>query len=192
MSAMPATNQAGFPEGIVTPALADYLGISDSPNRERMEWFFGLKARTKSNPKKLSELCGFDWREGEIDGEHESPFTLPRDKGQISEDHFKKIYWQKAADFRFWTKKRDQQLIVEAKGTAKPLKKDAEQAKRYFAYMREFPAKGAVVYFVPGANLWFNWLEKMAEESGVMTEEAETKWGLWIGTRRSYSELPLS
>jgi hypothetical protein len=69
-------------------------------------------------------------------------------------------------DFRYWSKDRDKQLIVEAKGTPKPIgQRDRVQAERYFTYLRDSGLDGAVVYFTPNPKAWLEWLTNIPKES---------------------------
>jgi len=161
---------------MITTALEKHLG-KEPPDAQRMQWFFSLKARTKGGSKPLSDLCGFTWRAGETGGGHQKGFVLEKtDAGAIPEDVFKKTFWMKTPDFRYWTERRDSQLIVEAKGTVKALKKDKEQATRYFSYLQQFPCRGAVVYFVPNPDKWLEWLEEIA--IGSVKNESQINWGI--------------
>ncbi len=169
-------SQVDFQEVMITTALEKHLG-KQPPDAQRMRWVFSLKARTKGVSKPLSDLCGFTWEAGETGGGHQEGFVWRIDAGAIPEDDFKKRFWMKTPDFRYWTeRKRDKQLIVEAKGTVKPLKKDKEQATRYFSYLQQFPCRGAVVYFVPNPDNWLEWLEEIA--IGTVKSESQINWGI--------------
>jgi hypothetical protein len=156
-----------FQEWMVTSALAAHLGTRNNEKPERMAWLFDLDVRTAQGVSKLRDLCGFEWAAGDTSGGGEESFK-EADKGQLSPDEFKKKYWTITPDFRYWTKERDKQLIIEAKGTAKPIgQRDALQAERYFAYLRDSGHSGAVVYFAPNPDEWLKWLEKTPKQSGL-------------------------
>lgn len=71
------------------------------------------------------------------------------DRGSMLSVDFRKTYLGIIPDFRYWTKDH-KQLIIEAKGTPKPIgQRDLSQAERYFTYLRDSNHKGAIVYFVP-------------------------------------------
>lgn len=153
-----------FQEWMVTQALAAYLGQQGMEDPQRMAWLFGLEANTPRGGRKLSDLCGFDWAPRKVFGGAEAWFK-EEDRGALSLDQFKKTFWTITPDFRYWIEKRDKQLIIEAKGTPKPSgHKDADQAKRYFMYLKDTGHKGAVVYFVPNPKVWLDWLTKLAEQ----------------------------
>jgi hypothetical protein len=83
---------------------------------------------------------------------------------------FKKQYWTIRPDFRFWTKDRRRQLIVEGKGVGcRPDNSDDyafAQAERYFRYLRDTGATGAVVYLVHEDYVedWFRKLERASDK----------------------------
>jgi hypothetical protein len=165
-------NQKDFPESMVTQALASYLGVKGNENAQRMAWLFGLGAETPDGSCELSRLCGFKWAAGEVDGGPEESFKDSKigygDRGNIPVDEFKKVYWTITPDFRYWTKKREKQLIVEAKGTPKPVgQRDRVQAQRYFSYLRDSGCQGAIIYFVPNPKIWLTWLTGVAGNSAV-------------------------
>jgi hypothetical protein len=154
--------QREFREWMVTQALAKYL---ESQAPERMDWFFKLPAETPSGTRTLAELCGFSWQSGKVEGGAEDAFK-EEDRGKIPLEEFKKTYWTTAADFRYWTQGRERQLLVEAKGTAKPTgRRDDVQAIRYFKYFQETGFTGAVIYVVPDPFQWVKWLEDKAKET---------------------------
>lgn len=174
-AAIPMSTSREFPEWMVTQALAAFL----KKDANRAVWLFDLPAETRQQDRKrISELCGFHWQPGEADGESESVLKA-QDRGEIPEPDFKTLYLWKTADFRYWTKDRKKQLIIEAKGTAGASRRDFEQAKRYFEYLRAFPAKGAVIYFVPDPTGydWLGWLDKRAKEAGI-TDEMQVRAGV--------------
>lgn len=171
---MTRNTQKEFPEWMITQALAEHL-----KDETEIAWLFERTAVTDNTSEmRISELCGFPWKPRETDGEAESVLK-PRDRGEISESDFTKLYLWKTADFRYWTRDKARQLIIEAKGTPKPSKRDFEQAKRYFEYLRAFPAKGAVVYFVPdpARGEWLRWLADRAKEASI-TEELQIRIGV--------------
>jgi len=153
-----------FQEWMVTKALAAHLGTKNNEKPERMAWLFDLDVRTPAGISKLKEMCGFGWEAGEILGGAELPFK-DADRGNLSSDDFRK-YLTITPDFRYWTKKDGKHLIVEAKGTPKPIgQRDHVQAERYFTYLRDCGHKGAVVYFAPNPEVWLDWLAKIPKQS---------------------------
>jgi hypothetical protein len=138
------SNEKDFPEWMVTRALASYLGAKGSENAQRMAWLFSLEAETAAGGRQLSRLCGFDWTAGEVEGGPEESFKdTPGDRGKMSAEGLKGTYWTITPDFRYWTKSGEKQLIVEAKGTQKPIgQRDLVQAKRYFSYLRSQAGRG--------------------------------------------------
>jgi hypothetical protein len=152
-----------FQEWMVTQALAEYLGKLGTENPERMAWLFGLVAETPRGSRKLSDLCGFDWVAGRVSGGAEQSLK-EADRGNLSLDDFKKTFLMITPDFRYLTERRDKQLIIEAKGTPRPIgRRDDDQARRYFLYLRDSGHTGAVVYLAPNPKLWLKWLtEKIA------------------------------
>ena len=167
--------QQEFPEWMITKALAAFL----QKDGRRAAWFFDLKATTLGGSHSLSELCGFKWQEDEVKGAAESVLTMDDRGAAIPEEDFRRRFWGRTPDFRYWTEGRTKQLIVEAKGTPKPSKTDSQQAKRYFDYLREFPAKGAVIYFVPDPDNWnwLKWLEQTAQECQIV-ESCQINFGV--------------
>jgi hypothetical protein len=155
-----------FHEWMVTKALAAYLGTKGNENAERMAWLFGLETSTPLGVSKLGDLCGFEWASGKILGGAEKSFE-EADRGNLSSTDFRK-YLTITADFRYWTKERHEQLIVEAKGTTKPIgRRDYVQAERYFTYLRDSGHNGAVVYFAPNPETWLTWLTSIPKQSGL-------------------------
>jgi len=164
-----------FQEWMVTQALAAYLGQEGMENPHRMAWLFGLEAKTPRGGRKLSDLCGFDWAPRKVSGGAEAWFK-EEDRGALSLHQFKKTFWTITPDFRYWIEKRDKQLIIEAKGTAKPSgRKDADQAKRYFMYLKDTRHKGAVVYFVQNPKVWLDWLTNIVRQ---LAQESITPFGV--------------
>jgi len=160
-----ASSQKDFPEWMVTQALARHLGESGKENPQRMAWLFGLEAQTPDGNRKLRDLCGFDWAAEQVCGGAEEAFK-EKDKGKLSSEEFRQIFWTITPDFRYWTRQRDRQLIIEAKGTSKPIgQRDREQAKRYFAYLQKSDCKGAVIYFAPNPVAWLTWLEDIGKKT---------------------------
>jgi hypothetical protein len=160
------SGQKDFHEWMVTKALAAHLGNKGEEHPTRMRWFFELAANTPKGTFTLAELCGFAWNPEEIDGGAEKSFKNS-DRGNLSTDDFKE-YLTIAPDFRYWTKSRDRQLIVEAKGTPKPIgQRDRIQAERYFAYLRDCTSGGAVIYFTPNPSAWLAWLINIPNRSGL-------------------------
>jgi hypothetical protein len=166
MNETKGSTQKDFPEWMVTQALAAHLGSKDKPNPAAMEWLFHLDADTPDGSSKLRDLCGFDWTQGGVVGGPEESFKEGDDRGSISPEDFKKIYWTTAPDFRYWTEHRQRQLIVEAKGTPGPIgQRDKRQAERYFSYLRDSGHEGGIVYLVPNPRAWLDWLVPLAKES---------------------------
>lgn len=161
------SRQRDFPESMVTEALADHLGEPGKENPQRMAWLFALQARTPDGSRKLSDLCGFDWGTEKIGGGSEEAFK-ENDKGKLALEEFRRTFWTVTPDFRYWTLERDKQLIVEAKGTPKPVgRRDDIQARRYFMYLAQTGYRGAVVYFAPNPEVWLNWLVGIARETAT-------------------------
>jgi hypothetical protein len=165
MSNSETSGQKQFYEWMVTKALSEYLDEAREHN-ERMKWLFSLDAETGPGVSKpLHELCGFDWDGGRVTGRAEVPFGArgtDMDMGEIPPEEFNKRFHGYTPDFRYWEKGTHRQLIIEAKGTLGPGKSDGEQAERYFNYLRDTGYNGAVIYFVPTREIWFDWLQKIA------------------------------
>ena len=157
-----------FQEWMVTQALASYLGKPGREHPERMAWLFGLEAETPRGCRKLSDLCGFNWAAGKVSGGAEESFK-DADRGRLPLDDFKKIFWTITPDFRYWTERRDRQLIIEAKGTPMPTgRRDDAQAKRYFMFLRDSGYAGAIIYIAPNPKIWLRWLiEKAALDNDI-------------------------
>jgi hypothetical protein len=165
---MPEMNQSDhkdFHEWMVTKALATHLEAKTSDHALRMAWRFDLEAVTPHGVSRLWDLCGFEWEAGEILGGAELTFK-DADRGNLSSIDFEK-YLQITPDFRYWTRKEGKQLIVEAKGTPKPIgRRDHVQAERYFMYLRDSGHSGAVVYFAPNPKVWLAWLTNIPKHDG--------------------------
>ncbi|MGB2633263.1 MAG: hypothetical protein WAM58_04940 [Candidatus Acidiferrum sp.] len=166
MAEIDESNERDFHEWMVTKALAAHLGTKGNEDPQRMAWLFDLEASTPSGAAKLSNLCGFEWEAGEILGGAELTFK-DADRGNLSSYDFEK-YLAITPDFRYWTKKEGkQQLIIEAKGTTKPIgRRDHVQAERYFTYLRDSGHNGAVVYFAPNPKAWLSWLTNIPKHDG--------------------------
>jgi len=159
-------NRKDFHEWMVTKALAAHLGEKGKEDPQRMAWLFELEASTPQGVFKLRDLCGFDWAAGETFGGAEESFK-EADRGKLSSAEFGK-YLAIAPDFRYWTKERNKQLIVEAKGTPKPIgRRDDVQVERYFMYLQDSGNKGAVIYFVPNPKVWLAWLANIPKPNGL-------------------------
>ena len=165
MSSADQSEIKDFDEWMVTKALAIHLNTL-TPDKQ-LEWFGGLDAKSGDKTGPLGTLFPAQWPTGEISGSPERPFTLTDagDKGAIAEEEFKIRFQSATPDFRYWTKHRDKQLILEAKGTSKPAGRDADQAKRYFDYLRKWPSTGIVTYLVFSNIGWHDWLQRIAAES---------------------------
>ena len=157
-----------FPEWMVTQALAAYLGERGKEDREGMAWLFALKAETlDGDHRSISDMCGFEWAAEKISGGTEVSFKED-DKGKLPLDEFKKKYWTITPDFRYWTKDRTRQLIIEAKGTPRPIgRRDRDQAERYFMYLLDTGFGGAVVYLAPNPQDWLKLLTEKAGNRGI-------------------------
>jgi hypothetical protein len=170
MQGTSGSSEKDCPEWMVTRTLASYLTSGGSKDAGRMAWLFCLEADTVTGGQQLKHLCGFDWARGEVDGGPEESFKdTPEDRGGISPDLFRKSYWTMTPDFRYWTRAGEKQLIIEAKGTEKPVgQRDLVQAKRYFSYFSETRRQGAVVYLAPDPKRWLAWLrEDVAGNSSI-------------------------
>ena len=117
---------------------------------------------------RVRDLSGFDWRSGDVFWLAEKSLTPRRDRGTIPPERFRLEFWGVRPDFRFCTRDKTQQLIVEGKGTPCLETRDLPQARKYFEYLRDFPSKGAVIYLVPGDSYsWSSMLNKAAENTGI-------------------------
>ena len=166
MAEINESSHKDFHEWMVTKALAIHLEAKNNEHAQRMAWLFDLEASTPHGVSKLRDLCGFEWEAGKILGGAENSFK-EADRGKLSSDEFKK-YLSITPDFRYWTKEGGKHLIVEAKGTPKPIgRRDDAQAERYFAYLQDSSHSGAVVYFAPNPDVWLNWLANIPNHSGL-------------------------
>jgi hypothetical protein len=173
--------QKEFSEWMVTKSLAKYLGYLDAtksstPHADRVSWLFGLDAQTPSGKRSpISKLCGFPRGEG-VDGGPEKSL-VSTDRNDIPAEELK-LFRSLFADFGFWTSSRDMQLIVEAKGTPKPVgERDRIQARHYFEYLWRYPRRGALVYLVPEPASWLEWLNKLAGDTQLVPTDDKT-WGV--------------
>ena len=133
-----------------------------------MKWLFRLQAESRDGRRNLEDLCGFAWAETEVLGNPEESFKdKAEDRGKMPSVGFRKTYLGITPDFRYWTKDQHKQLIIEAKGTPKPIGlKDRIQAQRYFMYLGDSGYTGAIVYFVPNPKEWLDWLTEIGGQSG--------------------------
>ena len=160
------SRQRDFQEWMVTQALADYLGEPGKEDPRRMTWLFALEAETPDGIRSITDMCKFEWAE-EIGGGHEVSFK-DDDKGKLTLEEFKKKFWTITPDFRYWTKDGTKQLIIEAKGTPKPIgRRDRDQAERYFKYLQDSGFHGAIVYFAPSPQDWLKLLIEKSGNSGI-------------------------
>jgi hypothetical protein len=156
-----------FQESMVTQALAAYLGEPGKEDRQRMTWLFALQAETPDGSRSITDMCKFEWAAERVSGGHEVSFKED-DKGKLPLEEFKKKYWTITPDFRYWTKDPTKQLIIEAKGTPKPIgRRERDQAERYFMYLLESGFGGAVVYFAPNPQEWLKLLTEKSGKSGI-------------------------
>ena len=175
MSDPKSVTKKEFHEWMITRALSEYLKGLPS---DRMRWFLEqIDSETPGRVRTLSELCGFTARTEQIQGGAEIALTKKDDLDKMTEADSKEYLWM-TPDFRYWTSGKKKQLIIEAKGTPSPSKKDSTQARRYFRFLKAFGAVGAVVYLVPeqGGFDWLAWLGTRAKD-----EDAETfgiNWGI--------------
>jgi hypothetical protein len=167
MAEINESNDRDFHEWMVTKALAAHLGTKGNEHPQHMSWLFDLEASTPHGVSKLGDLCGFQWEAGEILGGAELTFK-DADRGNLSSYDFEK-YLAITPDFRYWTKNAGkQQLIIEAKGTPKPIgRRDLVQAERYFTYLQQSGNSGAVVYFAPNPDVWLAWLTRIPKQTGL-------------------------
>jgi hypothetical protein len=146
-----------FQEWMVGRALYRFVGGRPTPN-ERIDWLFDAFVRTPGGRAVLKDLCGFDTSAPDLRLVCETSLK-PEDRGPISEEVFKKAYWGTRPDLRFWASGGAQQLIIELKSRGANDKLDSGQAQRYFNYLADRQASGAVVYLVPeGAEGWLGLL----------------------------------
>lgn len=133
-------------EPMVNEALSAYLDT----NNERVRWFFGLNtSRPGGETITLTELCGFGPDTDDFGYSFERGLTREEDPGAIPPEDFSKTYWGVRPDFRFWALEKRRQLIVEGKARRPADQALLPQARRYFNYLRQFRAEGALVYLVP-------------------------------------------
>lgn len=160
-----------FAEWMVNCALNKHLGTHGAG-----EWFFDLSAHTALGRSTIKDLCGFDWNPDQW--RYEAGLRRQEDIGMISPEDFRNKYWGIRPDFRFWADQKAKQLIVEGKGNGPGPEAGKAQAERYFRYLKDFQAKGAVVYLVPGPEIdgWMGILEKVAE--GEVGEGSAVKFGV--------------
>lgn len=167
---------------MVNSALSRYLkgGREDA---SRVQWFLGLPVESVRGSETASGMGGFEWRKGEVFWQADKPLVPRRDTGAISQERFRLQFWGVRPDFRFWTRNKSEQLIVEGKGTACNDTRDFPQAKRYFDYLREFPSTGAVVYLVArDSDGWLSLLKKAASET-------EIRFGVMVWTKSLLTSL---
>src|SRR5437870_8321180 len=139
-------DQTRFSGWMVNYALCKHF--EGQNGEEAKKWFFTLPVATSAGNSIVRETCGFDWLPGETECSCEKGLNRDDDRGTIEIEEFKKKYWGIRPDFRFWTKGKRAQLILEGKGNG-DAKEGFPQAQRYFRYLEEFPSTGAVVYLVP-------------------------------------------
>ncbi len=160
-------NTPNFPEWMVNEALTRYLK-GDKQTGSRMEWFFSLPAQSSQGDVKVSDLCGFGWRKGDVFWQSEKSLKQRMDRGSIPPGRFRLQFLSVRPDFRFCTRDMAQQLIIEGKGTPCQVTRDLPQARRYFEYLHDYPSKGAVIYLVPrDSDGWSSMLNKAAGDSGI-------------------------
>lgn len=158
-----------FAEWMVNYALYRHLEATE----EAKKWFFSLPATLLDGEQRMiKEVCGFDWESGQTGWSYETGLRRDEDRGEIGIEDFKNKYWTIRPDFRFWTTEKKQQLIVEGKGRGRGLEADdyfKRQAEKYFAYLTEFPAQGAVVYLVPPEHIegWMGMLKLAAGSPAI-------------------------
>jgi hypothetical protein len=135
---------------------------------QRINWLFHLQAETGGGHRNLADLCGFAWDAEKVLYNHEETFKdNSDDRGKMPSEDFRRNYLGITPDFRCWTSDQHQQLIIEAKGTPKPIgQKERIQAQRYFTYLRDSGYKGAIVYFAPNPKQWLDWLTEIGGHSG--------------------------
>lgn len=162
---MPATPD--FSEWMVNSALSRYLK-SGSEDASRLQWFLSLPTESPRGSATASDLCGFEGRTSEVSWQADTALVPRHERGAISPERFRLQFWAVRPDFRFWTRDKVQQLIVEGKGTSCNGRRDLPQAKRYFEYLREFPSTGAVVYLVArDSDGWMSLLKRAAGETEI-------------------------
>lgn len=164
---MPADDK--FLEWMVTAALRLFM---EKKKQESAGWLFDQYVETPDGRRLVKELAGFD---GSSQG---SDFAFEKglgreDLGAMEWATFERTYWNVRPDARFWAEDRRRQLIVEAKGRGPRREADTTQAQRYFEYLRDSRADGAVIYLVPGQpESWLKLFGEVASEGtgrfGVM------------------------
>lgn len=170
------SEDARFLEWMVNGALNRYLCTTD----EAKKWFFDLPASTLGGVRTVEGLCDFRWEPTRTLYECEAGLRRNEDSGEIDAERFRNQFWGTRPDFRFWTDGKKRQLIVEGKGGKWVGRKDEDnrdsQAIKYFRYMAEFPAAGAVVYLVPAdsSDGWLRMLTAAAEQAGSL----DTRYGV--------------
>lgn len=129
-----APGQKEFPEWMVTQALAAYLDERGKEYHQRMNWLFNLQAETPDGHRSLCDLCGFACADGKASGGGEESFKDNNDdRGKMPSVDFRKTYLGITPDFRYWTRDQHQQLLIEAKGTPKPIgQRDGNQGRTEF------------------------------------------------------------
>jgi hypothetical protein len=142
----------GFDEWIVTKALAEHLKVSGPA------WLFDLKARTRTATETVHGLCGF--RADEARGGSENMIRRI-ERGAITKERFDTYFKFMTPDLR-WSTLTNRELVWEFKGFVKPSARSAAQAQRYFRFFAERPCDGAVIYAVPEAGGWIDWLDLQA------------------------------
>lgn len=171
-----------FSEWMVNLALLRYLK-SGREDASRLQWFLSLPAESPRGTETASDLGGFEWQKGEVFWHADTALVPRRDRGAISPERFRLQFWGVRPDFRFWTRNKAKQLIVEGKGTSCNDTRDLPQAKRYFEYLREFPSTGAVVYLV--AHDSDGWLSLLRKAAG----ETELRFGVMLWTKSFLQSL---
>ena len=151
-----------FSEWMVNAALSRYLKGSRE-DAVRFQWFFNLPAKSPRGTTTVSDLGGFEWSTGEVFYQAEKALIPRHDRGNIPPERFRLQFRAVRPDFRFWTRDKAQQLIVENKRTSCSEWRHLAQAKKYFEYLQEFPSTGAVVYLVAhDPDGWLSLLNKAA------------------------------
>jgi hypothetical protein len=174
---MPGADQSDKPdfyEWMVTNALGLYLKPLAAD--KQIEWFGKLEAKSGANVGPLGMMFPTLWPTEEVSGAPEKPFRVnhAEDRGAISEDEYRSTFQSITPDFRYWTERRDRQLILEAKGTDNRSSKNDDQARRYFDYLRKWPSTGIVIYLVhSNRDAWHDWLQGIAAENASKSGATE-------------------
>jgi hypothetical protein len=169
--------QARFREWVVNEALESFLREKEG-QAARLQWFFGVEAKTADGNVKVGTLCGIDPAQQEVKWEADTPLKFDYTSPDLPQQRFISTYGGVRPDFQFWAPGAKKQLLVECKGEEYQSKVHLYHAQRYFTYLSERGHTGGVIYLVAPEDEQ-QWL-KMGE--GITTK-GEIRYGVisWDG-----------